>query len=135
MIELKEKETQLDDDLRWCVEWRFKKADLIRFSFADEVIGMLAEISDDFGGEIDAIDDINKNGAEGYFTQFIYEEDALDFYRKHAVDIENFLEECEDEYGKLPAIDRPHYQGAVYMMLNLVISKLYFQLENEGCFE
>lgn len=135
MIELKEKETQLDEDLRWTLEWRFKDADLMRFSFADEVIDMLTEISDDFGGEIDAIDDINENGVEGYFTQFIYEEDALDFYRKHAIDIESFIEECEDEYGKLPAIDRPHYQGAIYMMLNLVISKLYFQLEDEGCFE
>ena len=135
MIELKEKETQLDDDLRSCVEQRFKDAGLIQYSFADEVIDMLTEISDDFGGEIDAIDDINENGAEGYFTQFIYEEDALDFYRKHAVDIENFLEECEDEYGKLPAIDRPHYQGAVYLVLKLIISKLYFQLEDEGCFE
>lgn len=135
MIEQKEKETQLDDDLRSCVEWRFKEADLMRFSFADEVIDMLTEISDDYGGEIDAIDDINEHGVEGYFTQFIYDEDALDFYRMHAVDIENFIEECEDEYGKLPAIDRPHYKGAVYLVLKLIISKLYFLLEDEGCFE
>lgn len=135
MDKLIEKQTQLDDDLRWYVEQRFKDADLMRFSFADEVIDMLTEISDGFGGEIDAIADIKENGAEGYFTQFIYDEDALVFYSKHAIDIESFTEECEDEYGKLPAIDRPHYKGAIYLMLNLVISKLYFLLESEGCFE
>lgn len=135
MIELKEKETQLDEDLRSCVEWRFKKADIIRFSFADEVIDMLTEISDDYGGEIDAIDDINKNGAEGYFMQFIYDEDSRDFYSKHAIDIESFIEECEDEYDMSFTIKRPHYQGAIYLMLDLVMSKLYFLLEDEGCFE
>lgn len=134
MIELKDKETQLDDDLRSCVEWRFKDAGLMQYSFADEVIDMLTEISDEYGGEIDAIDEMRRNGVDGYFIQFTFEDDALDFYREHAVDIENFIEECEDEYGKLPAIDRPHYKGAVYLVLKLIISKLYFQLEEEECF-
>lgn len=135
MNELKEKQTQLDDDLRWCVEQRFKRADLMRFSFADEVIDMLTEISDDYGGEIDAIADINDNGAEGYFMQFIYDEDARDFYSKHAIDIESFIEECEDEYDMQFNIKRPHYYGAIYLMLDLVISMLYLQLEDEECFE
>lgn len=134
MIEQKEKETQLDDDLRSCVEWRFKEADLMRFSFADEVIDMLTEISDSYGGEIDAIADMYESGFDVSLTQFDDDEYTLDFYRKHAVDIENFIEECEDEYGKLPAIDRPHYKGAVYLVLKLIISKLYFQLEEEECF-
>lgn len=135
MNELKEKQTQLDDDLRWCVEQRFKRADLMRFSFADEVIDMLTEMSDGYGGEIDTIDDINKYGAEGNFLQFIFDEDARDFYSKHAIDIESFIEECEDEYGMQFTIKRPHYYGAIYLMLDLVITKLYFLLESEGCFE
>lgn len=135
MIELKEKETQLDEDLRSCVEWRFKEADLMRFSFADEVIDMLTEISDEYGGEIDAIDEMRRNGVDGYFIQFTFEDDALDFYREHAVDIERFLNECEDEYCMPFTIKRPHYQGAVYLVLKLIISKLYLQLEEEECFE
>ena len=135
MDKLIEKQTQLEDDLRWCVEQRFKRADLMRFSFADEVIDMLTEMSDGYGGEIDTIDDINKYGAEGNFLQFIFDEDARDFYSKHAIDIESFIEECEDEYGMQFTIKRPHYYGAIYLMLDLVISRLYFQLEEEGCFE
>lgn len=135
MNELKEKQTQLDDDLRWCVEQRFKRADLMRFSFADEVIDMLTEMSDGFGGEIDAIADMYENGIDDYFTQLNDKEDDFDFYCKHAADIERFLNECEDEYGKLPAIERPCFFGTVYLMLNLVITKLYFLLESEGCFE
>lgn len=135
MIELKEKETQLDDDLRSCVEWRFKDAGLMQYSFADEVIDMLTEISDEYGGEIDAIDEITKWGVDGYFIQFTFEDDALDFYREHAVDIERFLNECEDEYCMPFTIKRPHYQGAIYLMLRLVIFKLHSQLEDEGCFE
>lgn len=135
MDKLIEKQTQLDDDLRGCVERRFKDADLMRFSFADDVIDMLTEMSDGYGGEIDTIDDINKYGAEGNFLQFIFDEDARDFYSKHAIDIESFIEECEDEYGMQFNIKRPHYYGAIYLMLDLVISRLYFQLEDEGCFE
>ena len=135
MIELKEKETQLDEDLRWSLEWRFKDADLMRFSFADEVIDMLTEISDDYGGEIDAIADMYESGFDVSLTQFDDDEYTLDFYRKHAVDIERFLNECEDEYCMPFTIKRPHYQGAIYLMLRLVIFKLHSQLEDEGCFE
>ena len=135
MNELKEKQTQLDDDLRWCVEQRFKRADLMRFSFADEVIDMLTEMSDGFGGEIDAIADMYENGIDDYFTQLNDKEDDFDFYSKHAVDIEQFLKECEDEYGQTFYVERPYFFGNVYLTLLLIITKLYFQLKNEGCFE
>lgn len=98
------------------LEDAMREASVSDYSFSDELYDIFSAHIEDRQTINEFFDDLARGGcASGIVGEMIYYSDTEDFYKKHLVDIDDFIDELENELGHIN-LDSPRYNSASWLV-------------------